>query len=67
MTEPTDEDLTVAYECLRKVPFNVSPVVHLGRIIASYRERIEHKNAVGMSAEGGEGPLWAAQGDADHG
>lgn len=38
--EPTEGDLEVAYDCLRKVPWDVQPVQHLGRIIARYRLRL---------------------------
>jgi hypothetical protein len=61
MSQPTDEDLAVAYECLRRVPYDVSPVVHVGRIIARYRERLQ------ADAPGDSSGLWTALGDADHG
>ncbi len=51
---PTEEDLAVAYECLRRVPFDVSPVQHLGRIIARYRMRLQARQEAAPAGEGAD-------------
>ena len=38
--EPTAQDVAWAYECLRPIPFDRSPVQHVSRILALYRREL---------------------------